>query len=70
MVLITLKTTDMYETAAEAATILGIVITPLAGIAAAAFGIKLSADAKSATKEVALKAQHNADKVSLLRDTL
>jgi len=43
---------NAYETAAEAVSVLGIVIGPLAGIAAAAFGIKLSADAKSETKAV------------------
>lgn len=38
-----------YATAAEAATLLAVIVGPLVGLGAAAFGIKLSADAKAET---------------------
>lgn len=54
---------NKYETAADAVSVLTVVVGPLAGIAAAAFGVKLSADAKNETKDVKQEAGAAADEI-------
>lgn len=54
---------DKYDTAGDAVSVLSVVIGPLAGVAAAAFGVKLSIDAKKETKEVKDEAGAIADDV-------
>lgn len=46
-----------YDDAKDVVAVLGVVVGPLAGIAAAAFGIKLSADAKAEAKDAKAEAQ-------------
>jgi hypothetical protein len=64
---ITIKTIDKYSDSKDVAAVLAVVITPLAGVGAAAFGIKLSADAKAETKRVKKEARNIAAKANRLR---
>ncbi len=54
---------DTYDTAGDAVSVVSVVVGPLAGVAAAAFGMKLSIDAKNETKEVKQEAGAVADDV-------
>lgn len=63
VVLLTLKTIDRYKDAKDVAAVLAVVISPLAGVGAAAFGIKQSAEAKAETKKVKNEAVSVADRV-------
>lgn len=54
---------DRYEAAADAVSVLTVVVGPLAGVAAAAFGVKLSIDAKNETKDVKKTASDIADDI-------
>lgn len=63
VVFLTVKAIGEYEEAKDVVAVLGAVISPLAGVGAAAFGIKQSADAKSETEKVKSEAGSLADRV-------
>lgn len=67
VVAVVFKAMDKYEEAKDAVALLSGVIGPLAGIAAAAFGIKQSSDAKAETKQVKSNARSLADRADRLR---
>lgn len=67
VVFIALRTMNKYTEAKDVVAVLGAIVSPLAGIGAAAFGIKLSSDAKAETKEVKKKASDLADSTRELR---
>jgi hypothetical protein len=63
VVFLTIKAIDRYPEAKDVAAVLAVVISPLAGVGAAAFGIKQSADAKAETKKVKSQAGSLADRI-------
>lgn len=67
VVAITSKTIDRYTEANDVAVVLAAVISPLAGLGAAVFGVKLSADSKAEKNEVKAEASSFADRLADLR---
>ena len=59
-----------YKTAADAATLLAVVISPLVAIGAAAFGVKLSADAKAATADAKAETANTKGEAAKVADEL
>lgn len=59
-----------YKTAADAATLLAVVISPLVAMGAAAFGVKLSADAKAATADAKAVTADTKGEVAKIADQL
>ncbi len=59
-----------YQSAADAATLLAVVISPLVAIGAAAFGVKLSADAKAATADAKAETASTKGEAAKVADAL
>jgi hypothetical protein len=63
---IAIATIHAYQHSKDVAAVLAVVVSPLAGVGAAAFGVKLSADAKAETHRVKTEASNIADKARRL----